>query len=112
MADEHHEDHGNTLSAWFLTVSWIVVWAVAGVSTILGGSLILWTVVALVLSVACAGIAGALKLAGFGRKGARIPPLTAAEWAAQQGGAIRDGDAATVGDDGESGKEYAVASAS
>ena len=28
-AEEHHDDHGNTVSAWFLTVSWIVAWEVA-----------------------------------------------------------------------------------
>ena len=34
MADAHleeHDDHGNTVSAWFLTLSWIVAWTVAAV---------------------------------------------------------------------------------
>lgn len=109
MADEYHEDHGNTLSAWFLTVSWIVVWSVAGVYIMLGGELVRWTIVGVVLSVACAGITGALKLAGFGRREPRVSPLTAEEWADRQRSAAADEDDAKRADDGDAGKEPAAA---
>ncbi|RNL86499.1 HGxxPAAW family protein [Halostreptopolyspora alba] len=112
MSDEHHEDHGNTLSAWFLTVSWIVVWSVAGVYIMFGGDLIRWTIVGVVLSLACAGIAGALKLAGFGRREPRPAPLTAEEWAARQRAGAADEDDAKRGGDGDADKEPAAASAS
>lgn len=72
MADEHHEDHGNTVAAWFLTLSWIVLWSVAGVAIILGGDLMLWTAVGLGGSVVFAVIAGVMKKAGLGRK-TRVP---------------------------------------
>ncbi|GLU45928.1 HGxxPAAW family protein [Nocardiopsis ansamitocini] len=76
MSDEHHDDHGNTLSAWFLTASWIVIWTVAGVAIIAGQSLITWTIVALVGSIACAAVAGVMKRAGLGRKTPRPLPMT------------------------------------
>ncbi|WP_046471674.1 HGxxPAAW family protein [Allosalinactinospora lopnorensis] len=115
MADEHHEDHGNTVAAWFLTLSWIVVWSVAGVGIIFfGKDVVQWTVIGLVLSAVCAVIAGALKMAGFGRKEPRPSPLTAEEWAAQQEDAAEAETAAEAvkgGDDGDSGKEPATAGA-
>ncbi|MFV2197870.1 HGxxPAAW family protein [Nocardiopsis sp. LOL_012] len=85
MADAHHEeheDHGNTVSAWFLTVSWIVAWSVAGVAIIMGGGLVLWTVLALGASVVFAVIAGLLKRAGLGRKEPRPVPPTREQWEA------------------------------
>ncbi|TDQ48515.1 HGxxPAAW family protein [Actinorugispora endophytica] len=82
MAEEHHDDHGNTLSAWFLTASWIVVWAVAGAAIIAGQNLVTWTVVALVASVACAAVAGVMKKAGMGRKAPRPVPMTREEYEA------------------------------
>src|SRR5699024_7467313 len=57
-AEEHHDDHGNTVSAWFLTVTWIVAWTVAAVAVILGGSLVMWTGIALGASVVFSVIAG------------------------------------------------------
>ncbi|MBB4931019.1 hypothetical protein F4561_001839 [Lipingzhangella halophila] len=111
MADEHHEDHGNTLSAWFLTLSWSAAWSVSGVFIILGGDLIQWTIVGVVLSVACAGIAGALKMAGFGRREPRPAPLTPEEWSAQQNAVAGDGDDAKGGSDGDTGKEPETVSA-
>lgn len=90
MADEHHEDHGNTIAAWFLTVSWIVVWAVAGVAVILGQDLFLWTGIALGGSVACAVISGVLKTAGLGRRTPRPAPPTREEWAAQREGSATE----------------------
>ncbi|GAB3205918.1 HGxxPAAW family protein [Marinactinospora thermotolerans] len=80
MADEHHDDHGNTLSAWFLTLSWIVLWSVAAVFIVLGSSLITWTAIALVGSIVCAVIAGGMKKAGLGRKTPRPVPMTREEW--------------------------------
>ncbi|MEU3020973.1 MULTISPECIES: HGxxPAAW family protein [unclassified Nocardiopsis] len=85
MADAHHEehdDHGNTVSAWFLTVSWIVAWTVAAVAIIFGGALITWTVIALVASIALAAVAGVMKKAGLGRKEPRPIPPTREEWEA------------------------------
>ncbi|PDP86261.1 hypothetical protein CQJ94_17850 [Glycomyces fuscus] len=83
MADEHHDDHGNTLSAWFLTVSWIVAWSVAAaVIVFFGGDLLVWTAVALVASIVLAAIAGVMKKAGFGRKEPRPVPPTREEWEA------------------------------
>ncbi|MDA0568008.1 hypothetical protein LG943_27350 [Streptomonospora sp. S1-112] len=84
MADEHHEDHGNTVAAWFLTLSWIVLWSVAGVAIILGGDLMLWTAAGLVGSVVLAVIAGIMKKAGLGRKTPRPVPPTREEWEALQ----------------------------
>lgn len=84
MADEHHEDHGNTVAAWFLTLSWIAIWTVAGVAIIFGQDLILWTGIALAASVVCAVIAGAMKKAGLGRTTARPTPPTRQAWDAQQ----------------------------
>ncbi|MEU3308691.1 HGxxPAAW family protein [Nocardiopsis sp. NPDC006832] len=83
MADAHleeHDDHGNTVSAWFLTLSWIVAWTVAAVIIIMGGSLVTWTVIALVASVVFAVIAGVMKKAGLGRKTPRPVPPTREEW--------------------------------
>ncbi|WP_067602951.1 HGxxPAAW family protein [Nocardiopsis listeri] len=83
MADAHleeHDDHGNTVSAWFLTLSWIVAWTVAAVIIIMGGSLITWTVIALATSVVLAVIAGVMKKAGLGRKAPRPVPPTREEW--------------------------------
>ena len=82
MADEHHEDHGNTVSAWFLTVSWIVAWTVAAVAVIGGGDLVTWSFVALGASVVLAVIAGVMKKAGLGRKEPRPFPMTREEWEA------------------------------
>ncbi|MDE3720307.1 MULTISPECIES: HGxxPAAW family protein [Nocardiopsis] len=81
-ADEHHDDHGNTVSAWFLTVSWIVAWSVAAVAIIFGGDLITWVVVGLVASVVLAVVAGVMKKAGLGRKEPRPVPPTREEWEA------------------------------
>lgn len=83
-ADEHHDDHGNTVSAWFLTVSWIVAWTVAAAAIILGGDLILWTVIALAASVVTAVIAGVMKKVGLGRKEPRPVPPTREEWEASR----------------------------
>ncbi|MFC3998586.1 HGxxPAAW family protein [Nocardiopsis sediminis] len=87
MADEHHDDHGNTVSAWFLTISWIAVWAVAGVAIIGGGDLVTWTAIALGASAVSAAVAGVMKKAGLGRKTPRPVPPTAAEWAAARAAA-------------------------
>lgn len=83
MADAHleeHDDHGNTVSAWFLTLSWIVAWTVAAVIIIMGGSLIMWTTIALVASIVLAVIAGVMKKAGLGRTTPRPVPPTREEW--------------------------------
>ncbi|HJE61376.1 MAG TPA: hypothetical protein K8V84_23145 [Nocardiopsis listeri] len=83
MADAHleeHDDHGNTVSAWFLTLSWIVAWTVAAVIIIMGGSLVTWTIIALGASVVLAVIAGVMKKAGLGRKAPRPVPPTREEW--------------------------------
>ncbi|MDT0303391.1 HGxxPAAW family protein [Streptomonospora wellingtoniae] len=88
MADEHHEDHGHTLAGWFLTMSWIVVWTAAGLMIILvDQDVVLWSVAALGLSVACAAVAGIMKKAGLGRKHPRPTPPTRQEWEAQRSGA-------------------------
>ena len=84
MADEHHDDHGNTVSAWFLTISWIVAWTVAAVAIILGGALVMWTLIALGLSVVTAVIAGVMKKVGLGRKEPRPYPQTREDWEAAQ----------------------------
>ncbi|MGW8528434.1 MULTISPECIES: HGxxPAAW family protein [Nocardiopsidaceae] len=84
MADEHHDDHGNTVSAWFLTLSWIVAWTVAAVAIILGGDLVTWTLIGLGLSVVLAVIAGVMKKAGLGRKEPRPYPQTREAWEAAQ----------------------------
>lgn len=81
-ADEHHDDHGNTVSAWFLTVSWIVAWTVAGSAIILGGDLITWVAIGLGASVVLAIVAGVMKKAGLGRKEPRPVPPTREEWEA------------------------------
>ena len=81
-ADEHHDDHGNTASAWFLTISWIVAWAVSGIAIIAGGSLITWVAVALGASVVLSIIAGVMKKAGLGRKAPRPVPPSREEWEA------------------------------
>ncbi|MEU0493816.1 HGxxPAAW family protein [Nocardiopsis changdeensis] len=83
-ADEHHDDHGNTVSAWFLTVSWIVAWTVAAAAIILGGDLITWTVIGLGASVVLAVIAGVMKKVGLGRKEPRPVPPTREEWEASR----------------------------
>ncbi|WP_306369125.1 HGxxPAAW family protein [Nocardiopsis sp. CC223A] len=79
-AEEHHDDHGNTVSAWFLTVSWIVAWSVAAFAIIAGGDLITWTAIALGASVVLAVVAGVMKKAGLGRKEPRPVPPTREEW--------------------------------
>ncbi|WP_017604483.1 HGxxPAAW family protein [Nocardiopsis alkaliphila] len=87
MADAHHEehdDHGNTISAWFLTITWIVAWAVAAVAVIAGGALVTWTIVALVASVLFSVVAGVMKKAGMGRKAPRPVPPTREEWEASR----------------------------
>ncbi|MFE3457207.1 HGxxPAAW family protein [Nocardiopsis aegyptia] len=87
MADEHHEDHGNTLSAWFLTASWLAVWTVGGVAIIMGGDFLLWTGLTLGVSVVCAVIAGVMKKAGMGRKEPRPVPPSREEWEAARASA-------------------------
>lgn len=82
MADEHHEDHGNTVSAWFLTITWVVTWSVAAFAIVLGGDLVWWVAVALSGSVAFAILAGVIKKAGFGRRVPRPTPPTREEWEA------------------------------
>ncbi|RKS09790.1 hypothetical protein DFP74_5535 [Nocardiopsis sp. Huas11] len=93
MADEHHEDHGNTPSAWFLTVSWLVVWTVGGVAIIMGGDFLLWTGITLGVSVVSAVIAGVMKKAGLGRKEPRPVPPTREEWEAGRESAVTAGQA-------------------
>lgn len=84
-AEEHHDDHGNTVSAWFLTVSWIVAWTVAAVFIVfLGGSLVLWVSIALGASVVFAVVAGVMKQVGLGRKEPRPTPPTREEWDASR----------------------------
>ncbi|MFW5417434.1 hypothetical protein J0910_12555 [Nocardiopsis sp. CNT-189] len=85
MADAHHEeheDHGNTVAAWFLTISWIVAWSVAAVGIMIGGDMAAWTGIALGASVVLAVIAGVMKKAGLGRKEPRPVPPTREEWEA------------------------------
>lgn len=109
MADEHHDDHGNTVAAWFLTISWTVVWAGAGTGIVLGGDLVLLTVIGLGASVVCAVIAGLMKRAGLGRKEPRPFPLTREEWEAQRTPAesSEPAQAAPASTEGEAGKESA-----
>ncbi|TQN31450.1 hypothetical protein FHX37_1354 [Haloactinospora alba] len=76
MADEQHEDHGNTVAAWFLTVTWIAAWSIAALAIILGKDFVLWTAVALGASVVCAVISGVMKKFGLGRTSPRpTPPM-------------------------------------
>ncbi|QBI53941.1 HGxxPAAW family protein [Streptomonospora litoralis] len=89
MADEHHEDHGNTVSAWFLTTSWIVVWTAAAGAIIVDENVVMWSLVALGASVVCAAIAGIMKKAGLGRRHPRPTPPTREEWEALQAGQRR-----------------------
>ena len=77
---EEHEDHGNTVAAWFLTLTWIITWTVAGVAIVLGGDLIAWTGLAFGASVVLAVVAGLMKKAGLGRKEPRPVPPTRQEW--------------------------------
>ena len=87
MADEHHEehdDHGNTWSAWFLTVSWIIAWTVAAGAVMFGGDLVLWTSIALGASVVLAAVAGIMKKVGLGRTEPRPVPPTREEWEADR----------------------------
>ncbi|MUL40793.1 hypothetical protein FZ103_06290 [Streptomonospora sp. PA3] len=86
MADEHHEDHGNTVAGWFLTLSWIVVWTAAGVAIMFDENVVMWSAVALGASVVCAAVAGIMKKAGLGRKHPRTAPPTREEWEALQAG--------------------------
>ncbi|GAA1777898.1 HGxxPAAW family protein [Streptomonospora arabica] len=96
MADEHHEDHGNTLAGWFLTLSWIVVWTAAALMIMLiDQDVVLWSTVALGLSIVCAAVAGIMKKVGLGRRHPRPTPLTREEWEAQRSGA----DAGTAASD-------------
>lgn len=81
-AEEHHDDHGNTVSAWFLTITWIIAWVVAAVAVILGGGLALWTGIALAASVLFSVVAGVMKMVGLGRKEDRPVPPTREEWEA------------------------------
>ena len=83
-AEEHHDDHGNTVSAWFLTISWAVTWIVAAVFIIMGGGLILWVSIALGASVVFSVIAGVMKQVGLGRKEPRPVPPTREEWEAER----------------------------
>lgn len=83
-AEEHHDDHGNTVSAWFLTVSWAVAWIVAAIFIIMGGGLILWVSIALGASVVFSVIAGVMKQVGLGRKEPRPVPPTREEWEAER----------------------------
>ncbi|PSK86554.1 hypothetical protein CLV63_13441 [Murinocardiopsis flavida] len=99
MTDAHHddhEDHGHTFAAWFLTVSWCVVWTIAGTIIILGesgalawtdGDVVLWTSLGLGVSVVLAVVAGGLKAAGLGRKTLRPTPPTREEWLAARSAA-------------------------
>ncbi|MBB6121398.1 HGxxPAAW family protein [Nocardiopsis algeriensis] len=83
MAAEHHDDHddhGNTVSAWFLTGTWIVAWTVSAVAIVAGGDLMLWVSVGLGASIVFAIVAGAMKKAGLGRKAPRPVPPTREEW--------------------------------
>ncbi|ASU83477.1 hypothetical protein CDO52_12385 [Nocardiopsis gilva YIM 90087] len=105
--DEAHEDHGNTLAAWFLTLSWIVVWTIAGVAIIVAdGKVVLWSTIALVASVVCAVVSGVMKKAGMGRKEPRPVPQTREEWEAARAAATKGKAASAKGD-----KEPAAAAA-
>lgn len=75
MAEEHHDDHGNTPAAWFLTISWMVVWTIGGTMIILGSGVILWSAITLAVSAACAVVAGVMKKAGLGRTTPRVAPV-------------------------------------
>ncbi|WP_017591245.1 HGxxPAAW family protein [Nocardiopsis potens] len=105
MADAHHEeheDHGNTVAAWFLTISWIVAWSVAAVGIMIGGDMATWTGIALGASVVLAVIAGVMKKAGLGRKEPRPVPPTREEWEASrasstEAGAEKKGEPAPAG---------------
>ncbi|HIY39600.1 MAG TPA: hypothetical protein H9836_00520 [Candidatus Nocardiopsis merdipullorum] len=92
-AEEHHDDHGNTVSAWFLTVSWIVAWVISAVCVILGGSLILWVSIALGASIVFSVIAGVMKQVGLGRKEPRPVPPTREEWESEREPATTGSDA-------------------
>lgn len=95
MADEHHDDHGNTVSAWFLTVSWIVVWSAAAfVIVFMGGDVLLWSGITLAVSVVLAVVAGVMKKAGLGRKEPRPVPPTREEWEAGRRAASADAEPA------------------
>ncbi|RCV50729.1 HGxxPAAW family protein [Marinitenerispora sediminis] len=109
MADAHHDDHGNTPSAWFLTGSWIVVWSIAGVAIILGQDLVTWTSLGLAASVVCAVIAGVMKKAGLGRKAPRVAPPSREEWEAERAVAAAAAAAGTSADDGDDKKPAAAA---
>ncbi|MDS1269350.1 HGxxPAAW family protein [Lipingzhangella sp. LS1_29] len=74
MAEAHHDDHGNTPAAWFLTVSWTVVWSAGAAMIILTEDVLVWSLVTLGVSVVCAVISGVMKKAGLGRKHPRVAP--------------------------------------
>lgn len=74
MAEAHHDDHGNTPAAWFLTVSWMVIWIIGGVMIIATENVVLWSLIALGASVVSAAVAGLMKKAGFGRTTPRVAP--------------------------------------
>ncbi|GAA1098851.1 HGxxPAAW family protein [Nocardiopsis composta] len=96
MADAHHEeheDHGNTVAAWFLTISWIVAWSVAAVGIMIGGDMVTWTGIALGASVVLAVIAGVMKKAGLGRKEPRPVPPTREEWEAARASSAKAAEA-------------------
>ncbi|KUP98523.1 HGxxPAAW family protein [Thermobifida cellulosilytica] len=83
MAEEHHDDHGNTVAGWFLTISWIVVWVAAATAIIAGLPIVTWTIIGLAASVVCAVVAGVMKKAGLGRKAPRPRPMTREEYEAK-----------------------------
>ncbi|MDA2807194.1 HGxxPAAW family protein [Nocardiopsis suaedae] len=121
MADAHHEeheDHGNTVAAWFLTISWIAAWTVAGAAIILGGDIIVWTAVGLGASVVLAVVAGVMKKAGLGRKEPRPVPPTREQWESERAGDAKAAKAAKKADEagkadgkGDDDKEPATAGA-
>lgn len=78
MAEAHHDDHGNTPAAWFLTISWIAVWTGGAIMIMMDGSVLLWSVVTLAASAVCAAVAGVMKKAGLGRQTPRLPVVAPA----------------------------------
>lgn len=110
MADEHHEDHGNTVAAWFLTLSWIVVWTAAGLAIMFDENVVRWTALGLGASILCAVVAGLLKKAGMGREHPRPTPLTREAWEALR---AERADAAGAEDPAktEAGEEHETAAA-
>ncbi len=93
---EHHDDHGNTVAGWFLTVSWIVVWLASAVAIIAGLNFLTCTLVGLGASVVCAVVAGVMKKAGLGRKAPRPRPMTREEYEAKLAQQTKNSEKATV----------------